>query len=320
MAQFPVRWASPTAARLRLRELMSAPEVVALPGPFDATSAILMARIGFEGFWAGGYLGSATSLGVGDLALTTMTEQLRFCSSIVDATGLPVVADCDDGYGGVLQVARTVQAFERMGVAAMVFEDQAAPKHCAFYDEFPLRLVEKHEMVAKIKTALDMRFDSATMIWARSDALAAGLGVSETLDRAHTYAEAGADAIFVPSSNLADLKAYASGWNRPEPLVMSAVNFGDLTLDEVKAMGFSARLDPAAVMLAALQAVEDVMGEYHRTGSLANAARRSKTSKQLAELLGIDAAVAIEGRYLPGASVAATSADQPSRAQQPVAG
>jgi len=71
-----------------------------------------------------------------------MTEQLRFCASIVDATGLPVVADCDDGYGGVLQVARTVQAFERMGVAAMVFEDQAAPKHCAFYDEFPVRLLE----------------------------------------------------------------------------------------------------------------------------------------------------------------------------------
>ncbi len=298
MAQFPVRWASPTAARLRLRELMAADDVVCLPGPFDASSALLMARLGFEGFWAGGYLGSATSLGVGDLALTTMTEQLRFCSSIVDATGLPVVADCDDGYGGVLQVARTVQAFERMGVAAMVFEDQAPPKHCAFYDQFPLRLLEKHEMVAKLKTALDVRFDSATMIVARSDALAAGLGVEETLDRAHTYVEAGADAVFVPSGNLEQLKQYASGWGRPEPLIMSGVNFRELTLDDIKAMGFAAKLDPAAVILAALYAVEEVMGEYRRTGSLAHAAQRSKTSKEFAELLGIDTAVELEGRYL----------------------
>jgi len=277
---------------------MSAADVLVLPGPFDATSAILMARIGFEAFWGGGYMGSATSLGVGDLALTTMTEQLRFCSSIVDATGLPVVADCDDGYGGPLQVARTVQAFERMGVAAMVFEDQAAPKHCAFYDEFPLRLIEKREMVAKLKTALDVRSDSSTMIWARSDALAAGLGVAETLDRAHTYADAGAEAIFVPSGNLDDLKAYASGWGRPVPLVMSCVNFGDLSLDQIKAMGFAARLDPAAVILAALQAVDEVMTEYHRTGSLAHAAGRSKTSKQFAEMLGIDTAVELESRYL----------------------
>jgi len=277
---------------------MAAENVVVLPGPFDATSAILMARLGFEAFWGGGYLGSATSLGVGDLALTTMTEQLRFCASIVDATGLPVVADCDDGYGGVLQVARTVQAFERMGVAAMVFEDQAAPKHCAFYDEFPVRLLEKHEMVAKLKTALDVRFDSSTMIWARSDALAAGLGVAETLDRAHTYAEAGADAIFVPCGNLADLKEYAGGWGRPEPLVMSAVNFREMTLDEVKMMGFSARLDPAAVILAALYAVEEVMGEYRRTGSLAHAGARSKTFEEFAELLGTETAVELEGRYL----------------------
>jgi 2,3-dimethylmalate lyase len=311
MAQFPVRWASPTAARLRLRELMSAADVLVLPGPFDATSAMLMARIGFEAFWGGGYLGSATSLGVGDLALTTMTEQLRFCSSIVDATGLPVVADCDDGYGGPLQVARTVQAFERMGVAAMVFEDQAAPKHCAFYDEFPLRLIDKREMVAKLKTALDVRNDSATMIWARSDALAAGLGVAETLDRAHTYVDAGAEAVFVPSASLADLKAYASGWGRPEPLVMSCVNFGDLSLDEVKAMGFAARLDPAAVILAALQAVEDVMGEYRRTGSLRHAAQRSKTSKELAELLGTENAVELESRYLVAAPAAAGVAAKP---------
>jgi 2,3-dimethylmalate lyase len=297
VSSFPVKMASPTAARRKLRELIAAPEIVVLPGPFDASSAILLAKMGFQGFWGGGYVGSASSIGAGDLALTSMTEQLRFCSSLVDATGLPVVADCDDGYGGVLQVARTTQLFERAGVAAIVIEDQAAPKHCAFYDDFPLRLVTKDDMVAKLKAALDVRVDESTMIWARTDALAAGMGVEVTLDRARTYAETGADAIFVPSTKLQDLAAYASQWDRPEPLVISATAFVELTLQQAKDMGFSARLDAFTPILAALQAVEDVMGAYLQTGTLASTQNRIKTFKQFEELLGTHEYAELEQRY-----------------------
>jgi len=281
-----------------MRELAAAPEVAVFPGPFDATSAIVMARAGFEGLWAGGYVGSATQLGAGDLALTTMVEQLRFASSLIDATGLPVIADIDDGYGGVLQVARTVQAFERAGAAAMVIEDQAAPKHCAFYSEFPLRLIDKEDMVAKLKTALDVRIDEQTMIWARSDALAAGRGIDETLDRINTYADAGVDAIFVPSTKIEDLEAYAKRWNRPTPLVISATAFVDfLDNQRVKEMGFSIRTDAFAAILAALQAVEEVMVDYKKTGSLKNASKRSKTFKQFEELLDTGLAAEMDVRY-----------------------
>jgi len=295
---FPMRHTNPTAARRRLRELAAAPEVAVFPGPFDATSAIVIARAGFEGLWAGGYVGSATLLGAGDLALTTMVEQLRFASSLVEATGLPVIADIDDGYGGILQVARTVQAFERAGVAAMVVEDQAAPKHCAFYAEFPLRLIDKEDMVAKIKTALDVRLDESTMIWARSDSLAAGMGIDETLDRIHAYAEAGADAIFVPSTKLEDLEAYAKRWDKSKPLVISATAFVDyLDNERVKEMGFAIRTDAFAALLAALQAVEDVMVDYRKTGSLKNASKRSKTFKQFEELLDTGLAAEMDVRY-----------------------
>lgn len=294
---FPLRQTSPTDARRRLRALLAAPEVLVFPGPYDATSAILLAHLGFEAFWAGGYLGSATSLGAGDLAFMGMTEQLRFASSIVEATGLPVLADCDDGFGGVLQVARTVQAFERAGVAAMQIEDQAAPKHCAFYQDFPLLLIKKEDMVAKVKTALDARIDESVMIWARCDAIAAGLGVAETLDRINAYAEAGADAIFVPSTNLAALAEYAAAWTRPEPLVMSGTAFQDLTLEQIKEMGFSGKVDPFAVILAALHAVEQVMLDYHKTGSLANAAKRSKTFKDFEQLLDTGLAAEMDTRY-----------------------
>jgi 2,3-dimethylmalate lyase len=304
---FPVKMTSPTAARLKLRELIAAPDIVVLPGPFDASSAILLANMGFQGFWGGGYVGSATSIGAGDLALTSMTEQLRFCSSLVDATGLPVVADCDDGYGGVLQVARTTQLFERAGVAAIVIEDQAAPKHCAFYDDFPLRLVTKDDMVAKLRAALDVRQDDATMIWARTDSLAAGMGVAETLDRAGTYAETGADAIFVPSTKLEDLKAYSSQWTRPEPLVISATAFVELTLQQAKDMGFSARIDAFTPILAALHAVEDVMGAYLRTGTLASTQDRIRTFKEFEELLGTHGYAELEQRY-HGAGLATAAA------------
>lgn len=294
---FPIRSSSPTASRRRLRELMAAPNVVALPGPYDATSAILLTQLGFEGLWAGGKVASASSIGTGDLGLMTMTEQLRFCTSIVEATGSAVVADADDGYGGLLQVARTVQAFERAGVAAIVLEDQAAPKHCAFYEDFPLALVDKEDMVAKIKTALDVRLDDTTMIWARSDALAAGKGVAETLDRIRAYAAAGADAIFVPCGKLDDLAAYAKAWDSPVPLVMSGAAFPAVTLDQARDMGFAAKLDPAAATLAALKAVEEVMLDYRRTGSLVNAGKRSKTSQEFEELTATKVAAEMERRF-----------------------
>jgi 2,3-dimethylmalate lyase len=294
---FPIRSTSPTASRRRLRELMAAPEVVALPGPYDATSAMLLMRLGFEGLWGGGKVASASTIGAGDLGLMTMTEQLRFCASLVEATGAPVAADADDGYGGILQVARTVQAFERAGVAAIVIEDQAAPKHCAFYDDFPLVLVERDEMVAKLKTALDVRLDETMMIWARSDALAAGLGVAETLERIHAYAAAGADAIFVPCNKLDDLAAYAKGWDRSAPLVMSSAAFPAVTLDQAREMGFAAKIDPAAATLAALKAVEEVMLDYRRTGSLVNAGSRSKTAKEFEDLIGTREGADMERRH-----------------------
>ena len=207
------------------------------------------------------------------------------------------MADCDDGYGGALQVARTVQAFERAGVAGVVIEDQASPKHCAFYAEYPLRLVDKNEMVAKLNAAVDARTDELTMIWARTDALAAGMGVAEALDRAQTYVQAGADAIFAPSKRLEDLAAYAAGWQRPEPLAMSASAFMDLTIDQVQKMGFAARSDLFVSILAGLRAIEDVMGEYLRTGSLKHAAARSKTLQEFEELVGVPLAANMERRY-----------------------
>jgi 2-methylisocitrate lyase-like PEP mutase family enzyme len=294
---FPQRQVSPTASRRRLRELLAGPLPLELPGPYDGASAQVLAKIGFEALWAGGKVSSQARLGAPDVNLMTMTEQLEFCTSIVDATGLPIVADADDGYGQALMVTRTVQAFERAGVAAIVIEDQASPKHCAFYEGMPLDLISTEQHVAKIKAAVDARHDETLMIWARTDALPAGLGTSEALDRAHACVEAGADAVFTPSSSLDDLATIGHAWDRPEHLVMSSYNFVDLELTKVKEIGYSLRLHPMPAILAALRAVENVYRELYTTGSFGQATKSSMPLSELVAMTGKAEADALDARF-----------------------
>jgi 2-methylisocitrate lyase-like PEP mutase family enzyme len=294
---FPQRQVSPTASRRRLRELMAGPVPLELPGPYDAASAQVLAQIGFQALWAGGKVSSASRLGVPDVNLMTMTEQLEFCTSIVDATGLPVVADTDDGYGQALMVTRTVQAFERAGLAAIVIEDQASPKHCAFYEGLPLELISSPQHVAKIKAAVDARIDETMMIWARTDALPGLHSTSAALDRANACVEAGADAVFIPSSSLEDLAEIGRQWTRPEPLCMSSANFTDLSLDQVREMGFSLRLHPREAILAALRAVQLVYRQLYDTGSFGDATRNSMPQSELDELNGQGYAATIDERF-----------------------
>jgi len=294
---FPQRQISPTASRRRLRELMAGPMPLELPGPYDTASAQVLAKIGFQALWAGGKVSSQGRLGVPDVNLMTMTEQLEFCTAIVDATGLPVVADTDDGYGQALMVTRTVQAFERAGLAAIVIEDQASPKHCAFYPGLPLALIDKPQMVAKIQAAVDARTDETMMIWARTDAPPALHSPTEALERAHACVDAGADAVFTPSSSLDDLATIGRQWDRPQPLVMSSSKFAHMPASDVNSIGYASRIHPREAILAALRAVENVYRELYDTGSFGEAVDRSMPSEELDALGGQAQAEALEARF-----------------------
>jgi 2,3-dimethylmalate lyase len=292
---FPNRNTSPTANRRRLRQLIAGPEILVLPGPYDAMSARLLAKMGFEGLWAGSLAGAASTLAVPDTGIMTMDGFLRWCTSLADASGLPVVCDCDNGYGGPVQVAHTVQAFERAGVAAIQIEDQASPKHCQRLP-LPWAHVTKAEMVSKLRAAVDARVDESLMIWARCDVLSAGRGMSEALERTNAYADAGADGIKLLASNADDLAEFARQWQRPTPLFMSFSRFPQLTKNEVAAMGYKVMEIPTVSIQVALQAVEDLMGEFLETGSMANPRTRMKTFEDLKLLYDFDAAVEITER------------------------
>lgn len=180
----------------RLRELIEGPDILMCPGTYDPLMAKLIRQVGFDAMYMTGAGVSHSALAMPDLGLTTMTEMVDRAARLADASELPLICDADTGFGNAINVMRTVREYERAGVAGMHIEDQDMPKRCGHL--FGKTLVAKNEMVGKLKAALDTRRDDDFIIIARTDARTA-LGFDEALERAHAYAEAGADVIFFES-------------------------------------------------------------------------------------------------------------------------
>ena len=178
------------AQRLRGREFTVA------PGIFEMISSRIADGFGFECLYMTGYGTVASYLGVPDAGLGSYADMVNRAGSMADVTSTPIIADADTGYGNALNVIRTVREYERAGVAGIHIEDQEMHKRCGHF--FGKSLIEKDEMVGKLKAALDARQDEDCMIIARTDARTA-VSFEEALDRAQAYAEAGADVIFFES-------------------------------------------------------------------------------------------------------------------------
>jgi 2-methylisocitrate lyase-like PEP mutase family enzyme len=178
----------------RLRELLARPGCIMAPGAYDALSARMIARAGFEAVYMTGYGTSVTRLGMPDVGLLTASEMLDNTSRIVDASGLPVEVDIDTGYGNAINVARTVRDFEKAGAAALHLEDQVSPKRCGHLQG--KRVISTAEMVGKIKAACDARRDPDLVLIIRTDAIAVE-GIEAALERGERYREAGADMLFI---------------------------------------------------------------------------------------------------------------------------
>ncbi|HYE49518.1 MAG TPA: oxaloacetate decarboxylase [Azospirillaceae bacterium] len=235
-----------------LRTLLAAGPPVVAPGVFDGLSARLAEQAGFSALYASGGA-IARSAGLPDLGLLSATEMLERIRVIVEATGLPVVADADTGYGGPLNVARTVAALERAGVAALHLEDQAFPKRCGHLDG--KRLVSTGEMCARLRAARDGLSDPDTVLIARTDAIAVE-GIEGALARAAAYREAGADMAFVEApTTTGEIEAVARlpGWK-----MLNMFDGGRtplVPLDRLEALGFQLVIVPGDLQRAALHAM-----------------------------------------------------------------
>lgn len=176
-----------------LRALLDRGPIVVLPGAYDALTARLAERAGFEAVYLSGAGVSYTHLAQPDLGLVTLDEMLRRAEAITSAVSVPVLADGDTGFGNAINVRRTVRAYERAGLAGIQLEDQTSPKRCGHLDG--KELVSAEEMSGKIRAAVDARASTDFVIVARTDALATG-GLEEALRRLRLYADAGADVLF----------------------------------------------------------------------------------------------------------------------------
>lgn len=180
----------------RLRQLLNDPKILVAPGTYDGTGARLVEQLGFQAFYLSGFETAASILGQPDVGYLSHTQMVERVTAMADVVDLPLIADADTGFGNPLNVRRAVIAYERAGAAAMHIEDQTFPKRCGHM--LGREVVPVHEMVQKIKAAVDARQDPDFVIIARTDARTAH-GLDEAIDRGAAYHEAGADMLFIES-------------------------------------------------------------------------------------------------------------------------
>jgi 2-methylisocitrate lyase-like PEP mutase family enzyme len=265
------------------------------PGVADALNARLVRKHGFEALYMTGAGTSAVRLGMPDVGLLTMTEMVDNAARIAEAAGLPLIADADNGYGGVLNVRRTVQAYERAGAAAVHIEDQVLPKRCGHLAG--KQLVPVEEMEAKIRAAVDARADGDFVLIARTDAIAVE-GFEPALERAARYREAGADVLFVEAPSAEQLPKIAP--RLEAPLLYNMATSGKtpfLGRAEIERLGFKLIIYPNWMMLAAIRAASEVLAELKQTGSIANVAREVPSFREFFDLLGMPEVQELEARY-----------------------
>jgi phosphoenolpyruvate phosphomutase len=270
--------------RAALRAGLAGTEPMVAVGAHDAMSARLIEARGFHAVWVSGFGVSAMAYGLPDLNLVTMTETLDVTRRIEGVVDLPVVVDCDNGYGGFGNVVRTVVEFDRAGVAAVCIEDNLFPKRNSLYGGEARRpLVPTDEQARRLRAGKAAQESELFVLVARVEALIAGHGVTEALERAVAYADAGADAILIHSKDktLVELEAFLEGWRATGidvPLVAVPTLFPDYSAKQLKAKGFDLVILANHPMRASVQAMEDTLQ------TLAGDARAADVDGSIAEV------------------------------------
>ncbi len=279
----------------RFRQLLSQPGFIVAPGAYDGLSAKLIEQAGFEVVYATGG-GISRSCGYADIGLLTMTEVVMHLRWIVEATSLPVIGDCDTGYGNALNVMRAVREFERVGVAAFHLEDQVTPKRCGHYEG--KEVVACEEMCKKLEAALEARTDPDLVIIARTDARATH-GLDEAIRRGKEYAKAGADMIFVEAPRDRDeLKRSADAIDRP--LVANMVQGGKTPMfsaAELATLGYKLAIFASDVQRAAIYGIRELLHVLKRDGT-PSAFTRTIDFPERETIIGMAEVQRLEERFL----------------------
>ncbi|MBE3519144.1 MAG: oxaloacetate decarboxylase [Firmicutes bacterium] len=280
----------------QLRQLLTSGKIVVAPGAFNALSAKIIEQAGFPAVYMTGYGASADLLGAPDYGLLTLTEMANHAARIAQAVNVPVVADGDTGYGNALNVRRTIQEYERAGVAAIHLEDQVMPKRCGHMEG--KQVIDAKEWAKKIEAAVDTRTDPDFVIIARTDARAV-YGLDEAISRAKMAVAAGADVIFVEAPQSVDeLKKVRDAIDAP--LMANMIEHGKtplLSVDELQKLGYNLVIYPLATLYMAAGAIREAVNELKKTGTTAGLIDKMLTFHQFNELVGLKEFQALERKY-----------------------
>ena len=280
----------------KLRELLKAPGIVRAPGAFDAWSARLVEMAGFPAVYMTGYGASASVLGKPDIGLMTMSEMARQAGNMASAVDIPLIADGDTGYGGVLNVMRTVREFEKAGVAALQLEDQVFPKRCGHMEG--KQLISKEEMAGKIRAAVYARKSEDFIIVARTDARAV-TGLKDAIARALAYAEAGADVLFVEAPQTVEEMEEITGVIKL-PLIANMVEKGKtpfLPADELERIGYKIAIYPVSTLYAATRAMMESLRHLKEEGTTANCLDDLVGFEEFNNLVGVEKMHTLEKKF-----------------------
>jgi 2-methylisocitrate lyase-like PEP mutase family enzyme len=278
----------------RFRKLLEGPDVLRCPVIFDAVSAKISEDLGFPAIYAGGQTVSASMYGVGDYGSLTMTELIEFAGRIAGVVDTPVVGDADDGGGNPLNVYRTIQSYERVGVASVMIEDLFGAKHLPGLPSQGL-MTPIPAFVDKIKAALDARKGELVLI-ARSDALSAGEPFEKGIERLAAYAEAGADVVFLAGAKIKTTPELRSATRRPVMTVTMPTD-PDSAPDVLRESGVKIACYAYQVMAVAIGAVQRALRDIQTTGRIQSYTELAVSIEEYSRIVGAADSVDIARRF-----------------------
>ena len=283
-------------ATTKFRQLLANPGIIMAPGAYDCLTAKLIETAGFPAAYMTGAGTSVARLGYPDLALATMTEMLDNAAQIASIVDIPVIADADTGYGGILNVRRTVRQYERSGVAALHLEDQEFPKRCGHLDD--KRVIATADMVQKIHAAVDARTDDDFTIIVRTDAIAV-TGWDDAMRRCEEYVRAGADVLFVEALRTPE-QIEQAGQELNVPLLYNYVETGKsplLSASELERMGFKIVIYPASGLLSAMRAVRETLAILKEQGTTSHLLENMDSLQDCFEAVGLTEMLEEDARF-----------------------
>jgi len=280
----------------RFRQLLEDPGIIMAPGAYDCLTATIIQNAGFPAVYMTGAGVSVARIGYPDLALSTQSEMVANASDIASVINVPLIADADTGYGGILNVQRTVRQYERAGIAAIHIEDQEFPKRCGHLDN--KKVIPTDDMVQKIRAAVDARQDPDFTIIVRTDALAV-TGWDDSMRRCEDYIKAGADVLFVEALRTPEQAERAAN-SLDVPLLYNFVESGKsplISAVDLEKLGFKIVIYPVSALLTVCKVVADVMKDLKQLGTTSHLVDNMVNIEECFNIVGMDEMLQLDASY-----------------------